>query len=87
MLACRNEERVCRALWPNGFPDSLGGDYYCHILVYVLLHNGIKSNSIILFQPTRLSVHVPYVQCLTTGMLHWFFIFIDQGASLDYCYR
>ena len=44
MLACRNEERVCRALWPNGFPDSLGGDCY-HIEVHssVSVHSGRKS--------------------------------------------
>ena len=44
MLACRNEERVCRALWPNGFPDSLGGDCY-HIEVHssVSVHGGLKS--------------------------------------------
>ena len=42
MLACRNEERVCRALWPNGFPDSLGGDCY-HIEVHssVSMHSAV----------------------------------------------
>ena len=45
MLACRNEERVCRALWPNGFPDSLGGDCY-HIVVVLLSQCTVEQNFI-----------------------------------------
>ena len=45
MLACRNEERVCRALWPNGFPDSLGGDCY-HIVVVLVSQCTVEQNFI-----------------------------------------
>ena len=45
---CRNEERVCRALWPNGFPDSLGGDCY-HIVVVLVSQCTVGQNCITQF--------------------------------------
>ena len=83
MLACRNEERVCRALWPNGFPDSLGGDCY-HIEVHssVSVHSGWKSEFVnyIRVCPIRLDIFRYFQTCsdLFSSVMLCFDTFIQE---------